>query len=400
MLYPKPQLNPVHTSFFLVILGISVSLHIWKLAPALPFLQKELQLDLVEAGFLLASVQIAGMSLGLFIGLFAERIGLRRCILIGLSILALSSVLATFFQTKLVLMLCRALEGVGFLMVVLPVPALIKRIVPSDRLSRIMGWWGCYMSVGAVIILLSGAWFLSLYSWRALWLILAVITAVLWLIALKRLPDDPPQAAQVNPYSDLLSRIYITLSAWRVWIVALCFGMFAAQWSALIGFLPTIYADAHIAGPTAGLLTALVAGASIIGNLSAGRLLHKGVPAAVLLTTGLCTMIGCAIIAFALNAPPSVQFIAVFIFSAVGGLIPATLFMLAVTLAPSPSTTVSTVGWVQQCSSLGQFVGPPFVGWVVYVLGGWQWAWVATSTFAVCGLLLIFTLRYTAPARD
>ena len=394
----KSALNPLHTSLFLVVLGICVSLHIWKLAPALPFLQIELQLDLVEAGFLLASVQIAGMSLGLLIGLFAERIGLRRCILIGLSILSLASVLATFFNAKLIMMLCRALEGVGFLMVVLPGPALIKRMVPTDKLSRIMGWWGCYMPIGAVIILIVGAWFLSAYSWQALWLILAAITAVLWLLALKLLPADPDKsAASVAPALAALSMVRTTLSAGRVWIVAVCFGMYAAQWSALIGFLPTIYADAHIAGPVAGLLTALVAGANIIGNLSAGRLLHKGVPAAILLTVGLSTMIVCAVVAFALGAPVSVQFMAVFMFSAIGGLTPATLFMLAVTLAPTAQTTASTVGWVQQCSSLGQFAGPPVVGWVVYVLGGWQWAWVATSAFALVGIGLVFTLRYTAP---
>ena len=112
-----------YISIFLVLTGVCAALHIWKLPPALPSLQSELAIDLVESGFLLSTVQIGGMTLGLAVGLFAERIGLRRCILIGLSVLTLSSAGATLFDTKLMILLFRALEGCGCLMVILPVPA-------------------------------------------------------------------------------------------------------------------------------------------------------------------------------------------------------------------------------------------------------------------------------------
>lgn len=308
-------------------MGVCAALHIWKLPPALPALQRELGLDLIESGFLLSSVQLAGMTLGLVIGIFAERIGLRRCILIGLAILSLASFSATFFHSKNMVLLSRAIEGCGFLMIVLPVPALIKRLVPADTLSRLM--------------------------------------------------------------------VFITLSSGRVWLVALIFGVYAAQWSAIIGFLPTIYADSNISGPTAGLLTALVAGSNITGNLMAGRLLHKGVSAPKLMTTGFITLMITAFVAFGMGQGAVVQFFAILLLSIVRGLIPATSFVLAVTLAPTPQTTSSTVGWVQQGSALGQFLGAPVVAWVVSLLGGWQWAWVATFAFALCGLVMVFLLSHT-----
>nr|WP_261794594.1 hypothetical protein [Comamonas testosteroni] len=105
-------------------------------------------------------------------------------------------------------------------------------------------------------------------------------------------------------------------------------------------------------------------------------------------------MIACAIVAFGLTQSLVVQFVAILLFSIVGGLIPATLFFLAVTAAPSPETTSTSVGWVQQCSSLGQFVGPPVVASVVHVLGGWQWAWIATVSFAVLGLIIAWRLSH------
>jgi hypothetical protein len=48
---------------------------------------------------------------------------------------------------------------------------------------------------------------------------------------------------------------------------------------------------------------------------------------------------------------------------------------------------------MQQCSSLGQFAGPPIVAWVVNRAGGdWQWTWTATAAFAATGIVLAVLL--------
>ncbi len=375
-------------SLFLVLVGICAALHIWKLPPALPQLQAQFDLSLVQSGFLLSVVQIGGMALGLPIGLVAERIGLRRCIVRGLGILAVASALGAWLDSGLMVLLCRAVEGCGFLMVVMPIPSLIRRIVPPGMLSRIMGLWGTYMPLGTVITLLTGSWVLSLGNWQLLWLLLSVLTLVFLLLTLRIVPGDPPHDA-ATPRPPALSLVGTTLRSPNVWLVALTFGAYSSQWIAIIGFLPTIYATAGVAGPTAGLLTAIVAGVNAIGNLTAGRLLHHGFRAWHLLATGLGTMIVCAYAAFGAHLPAIPQFLAVVTFSLVGGLVPATLFVLALTLAPTPQTTSTTIGWMQQCSSFGQFIGPPLVAWVVNRAGDdWQWTWVATSLLAAIGIVL------------
>lgn len=381
----QPATHGMRAALFLVLVGICAALHIWKLPPALPQLQAQFQLSLVQSGFLLSVVQMGGMALGLLIGLVAERIGLRRCILIGLATLAIASALGAWLDSATAVLLCRAIEGCGFLMVAMPVPSLIRRLVPPASLSRIMGLWGCYMPLGTVIILLSGSWILSLGDWRLLWLLLAVLTLACLLLTLSIVPPDPARGNQPHPAA--MTLVAATLRSQNVWLVALTFGAYASQWIAVIGFLPTIYITAGITGTTAGLLTAIVAGVNAIGNLAAGRLLHRGVRAWHLLVLGLGTMILCSYAAFGAQLPATAQFLAVLTFSMVGGLVPATLFVLGLTLAPSPQTTSATIGWMQQCSALGQFVGPPLVAWVVNQAGGdWQWTWVATSALALAGI--------------
>jgi len=80
------------------------------------------------------------------------------------------------------------------------------------------------------------------------------------------------------------------------------------------------------------------------------------------------------------------------LFSAVGGMVPGTLFALGVKVSPSNECVAITVGWMQQWSSLGQFFGPPLVAWVATRMGGWQMTWSVTAFMASLGLVVTYQL--------
>ena len=71
--------------------GVAAALHVGKLAPAIATLHQALGLSLVQAGFLLSMVQLAGMSLGVAFGVLADGLGGRRSMVLGLALLALAS---------------------------------------------------------------------------------------------------------------------------------------------------------------------------------------------------------------------------------------------------------------------------------------------------------------------
>jgi MFS family permease len=205
-----------------------------------------------------------------------------------------------------------------------------------------------------------------------------------------------PSAAGVS--DNWRQRLGQTLSCAGPWRVALGFSMYSSQWLAVIGFLPAIYASAGWQGPLVGLLTASACLSNVSGNVVAGRLLHRGVAPRRLLYVGFGAMALSTLFAFAefTASAPVLRYLAVLIFSAVGGLIPATMFSLAVQVAPSERTVSTTVGWMQQCSSTGQFFGPPLVAWVAAQAGGWQWTWVLTGLTSLAGLWLARQLHFEA----
>ena len=93
-----------------------------------------------------------------------------------------------------------------------------------------------------------------------------------------------------------------------------------------------------------------------------------------------------------MGLPPVVRCFGVLLFSMVGGVIPGTLFAMAVRLAPGADTVSTTIGWMQQWSAFGQFVGPPVVAWIAGATGGWDWTWTFTAACAVAGMALAWQL--------
>jgi MFS family permease len=91
---------------------------------------------------------------------------------------------------------------------------------------------------------------------------------------------------------------------------------------------------------------------------------------------------------------------AILLFSMVGGVIPGTLYSLAVRLAPSERTVSTTVGWMQQWAATGQFAGPPAVAWVAGVAGNWQWTWLVTGGCALTGVALAVRIQRLLTNRE
>ncbi|MBI2747208.1 MAG: MFS transporter [Burkholderiales bacterium] len=395
----------VHPAYVVIAAGVAAALHVGKLSPALPVLERALGVTLLQAGFLLSLVQLAGMVLGLAVGLAADGMGLRRSMLSGLLLLSLASLLGGWAQNAYTLLGLRAVEGLGFLLVSMPAPSLIRHLVEPQRMSVMLGLWGTYMPLGTALALLCGPLVISLSGWEFWWWGLAVLTlGMAWwvwrVVPSDRLRAPSPVAVAASTQRAWVLRLRQTLSAPGPWLVALSFAVYSGQWLAVIGFLPTIYAQAGVAGGLSAVLTALVAAVNMLGNIASGRLLGRGVQPQVLLYTGFAVMGLGTLLAFFVwplaaegsGLPVTVRFLAVLVFSMVGGMIPGTLFSLAVRLAPGEGTVSTTVGWMQQWASLGQFVGPPLVAWVASSVGGWHWTWAVTGACSGMGLLLAWRL--------
>ena len=103
--------QPLWPAVLVVLAGIVAAMHVGKVAPAIPILRAQLDVSLVQAGWLLSLSQMAGMLTAVFVGMFADGFGLRRSVLWGLVLLGLLSGLAGLTTSAPQLLLMRAIEG-------------------------------------------------------------------------------------------------------------------------------------------------------------------------------------------------------------------------------------------------------------------------------------------------
>lgn len=378
--------------WLIIMAGVVAAMHIGKLPPTIPILQQQLNLNLNQVGFLLSAIQAAGMLCALSLGMVAGKIGLKKMLMGGLGTLMVASALGACSQHFYALFTARLLEGLGFLCVILPAPALLRQLVSLDKLKSMMAYWGAYMGLGVALSLLITPLGLQAFHWSSVWLGFAGLALLMALWVWRVIPVLHVPDCQQESLWQLFRQI---LSHAPSWLLGWVFACYTSQWFAIMGFLPSIYMQANVAAAHAGMLTALVCLSNVLGSVLSGILLQQGRRAISLLSTGFVVMIVGTIMMFAgvHDLPFAWQYVGVLAFSMVGGLIPGVVFAYAGVLAPSPQLVAGSIGWIQQWSSLGQFCLPPLMGVLVTWWGGWEQAWTVCVTLSILGILGSFKIQ-------
>lgn len=370
------------------------------------------QIDLLQAGFLLSMVQLAGMSLGLLIGLSVDGLGLRRSMLAGLLLQMGASTLGVFAQSAVSLLVLRALEGLGFLWVVMPAPGIIRQMVSPMHLSRMLGIWGAYMPAGTAIALLIGPLWITLPGplggWSGWWLLLSTLSLVAAGFVWRGIPSDGIRASRhavVLPHDVVQperatwqSRLRLTLGSRGPWLVALCFAMYARSVAGCSGlFAQHLRPVRRGCGlgwrDVGGRCRGQCAWQCCIRSTFAAWLAACPTAANWLYRDGPgCHPLLCRNWRWRATSCCAALWGCTRFFSR-GWADSRYPFHASVRLAPSDATVSTTVGFMQQLSAMGQFAGPPMVAMVAQMTGGWGWTWLVTCASSIGGLVLVQWVR-------
>jgi MFS family permease len=173
------------------------------------------------------------------------------------------------------------------------------------------------------------------------------------------------------------------------------FFAYSCQIFSLAFALPLLLTAEHgLALGSAGLLSAVVLGASALGHILSGYLLRAGVSVwvNVAISFGFFAVSGFAIYGGIL--PPTLIVLAAAFALGIGGLAPGALYAAAPQVAPSPQAVPPMIGLLQQASNLGQFTGPVALGLCVEHFG-WHSAPALVTPIALLGLVAAFVIRRT-----
>ena len=388
---PAPPSAPTHWPAVLAVMaaGLAVALNVGKVPVALPLLRSELGLSLVQAGWVSSMLTAVAVFSAAAVGMWVGRIGALRMVLAGLLLCSAASLTAGVgIQGWPLLMASRLLEGVGFMVVVVACPALITAAAGPGQRRFALGLWSSYMPAGASLAIASAPWLLPRTGWRGLWLLTAAAmvaaAAALWL---QRRHFGGSVSTAVPRSASFLGPVRQTLSQALPWLLALAFGVWAAQHFALIVWLPTYLQEVRGLGTaTVALLTSAMLVACVPGNLLGGVLVQRGWPRGLLIAAAqACTGLG-AWVYSSESLPDGWRYAACVWVSFAGGLIPAAVMTSSSVLARSPQQVGTLQGLFMQGAQLGQFAGTPLIAAAVAASGRWSSALWITVPAALIGV--------------
>ena len=369
--------------------GIFAGFQVGKVPPALPVLRASLDLDLVTAGWLTSIYYAIGAAVAVAVGLLSDRAGPRRLMLAGVAFLGVGSLLGGLVSGSGWLLFARFIEGFGFVGVTVTAPKLIAVAARSRDHGLAFGIWGAYMPIGMAIAMLIAPALLDAVGWRGFWLVSAALVALFgaalaWSLHPRRWPAA--FAAEALDWSGVGS----TLARAALWLFGLCFALYTLQWFAIMTWLPTFLIETQ-GRSAAGAATwgAMVVLVNALGNFAAAWLMHLRAPRWVLIGVAFCAMGGASAGIFLSGTPGDLKIVLAFVFSAVGGLLPAAAIAGAAAHAPRAAFIAMASGFVVQGAAIGSLLGPPVMATAVEGLGGWAASWWVMLAVSTAGLGLV-----------
>lgn len=392
---PPSSLSEESTPWGLVMIllgaGIFSAFQVGKVPPVLPLIRSDLGISLFQSGWILSIFNFTGLLLGICAGAIADVLGHRRLMLTGLLLQAAGSLAGSFSPGLEWLLITRFLEGAGFLAVIVSVPTLIFQVVRQRDLKIAMSVWTCYLPAGAALMMAILPLILDHLNWTGLWRLNSGILLFYGLVAAKATSHIQFMNAKASP--GLFNNILLTIQSPGPLVLALIFITYALQWLAVMGFLPTLLLDRYGFTPgMASLLTGLVVFGNILGNLAGGRILQAGAVRWQVIAGASFAMGLCALAIYSKESHFILSFGGCLLFSAVGGLIPASVLGGTPVYAPSKNLISTTNGLIIQGGQSGQLLGPPILAWLVSRTNTWECGFWFLGSVALTGVLLSFCL--------
>ncbi|QHI72034.1 CynX/NimT family MFS transporter [Aminipila terrae] len=260
--------NRVLLSFVIITTAICLRAPITSVGSILYCIVEDLKLSNTVAGTITTIPLIVIALLSPFISKISEKTGANQSLLLGM-IIMLAGILLRSFGGIVGLILGTGLIGMGITFGNVLIPAIIKSFFP-DKIGTMTGIFTTTMSVcsglGAGIsvpLAVNLGW-----GWRwtfCIWAVTAMVSIVVSLIQLKRMPSDCKKTEQVEGANKLQKPLYKIPLAW--W-VAVMFGGQSCVFYMMVTWLPTIVSDRGLSPMAAGIVATVFQLAAIPANLA------------------------------------------------------------------------------------------------------------------------------------
>jgi EmrB/QacA subfamily drug resistance transporter len=162
---------------------------------ALPAIGKDLGADVASLQWVVTAYTLTLAGLLLLGGTLGDKYGRRRVFCIGVVWFAVTSVLCGVAPTSIVLIVARALQGVGAALLTPGSLGILQASFRPDDRAKAIGAWSGLGGLATAIGPFLGGWLISAVSWRLVFFINVPLAVAVVAIAVRHVPESREVAA-------------------------------------------------------------------------------------------------------------------------------------------------------------------------------------------------------------
>lgn len=244
-----------------------IGIDLFVVSPLLPFISEDYQVSSAMAGWMVTVFAITYAVCAPFFGWLSDKNGRRGYITFGLVLFALSNVLTAFASSFVLLIVSRILVGLSVAAIAPLLYAIIGDIAPPNR----TGTWVSILASGHLTALWAGAPFGTLLeyylSWRSVFIVLAIMGAVLAVVNYKAWGNLSVTQSTRNLFNASLLRIFGSVSVTAGWAISM-YALYVYLGAAL-------YSENGFTSSEIAVAIIFFGIGAVLGSLSGGRLTDR-----------------------------------------------------------------------------------------------------------------------------
>jgi DHA1 family bicyclomycin/chloramphenicol resistance-like MFS transporter len=242
------------------------------LAPATPSIARALETDYAAIQLTLTFYLFAVALAQLVVGPLSDRLGRRPCIIGGLAIFALGSLVGLVAADLPMLLAARMLQAVGAGSAFALTRAIARDMAGRDEAASIIGYVTMAMVVAPMLSPLIGGYIHKTQGWRAIFVLMAAVGVIATTGAILKLPETHHRSGPPQRVSDVFRAFPMLMRERSFVIYAGVLTLVSSTFFSFIAGAPYAVVEHMRAEPEIyGLFFVAMAGSYMFGNFLTGR---------------------------------------------------------------------------------------------------------------------------------
>jgi len=383
----KKVANKYLIAFIAILGGILISANMNKVPASMSLLLNDLGITTATAGLLVSSVNLTGLILGIPAGGIMAKVGSKKMGIFALACGCLGCFLGYLSNSLAILLFSRFIEGFGYALIAIVVPSIIADWFEEDKRGLPMAIWSCWIGLGLLLALRLSNVFTEesvFSSWHNLWLVVAILLAVVTVLFAIFIPNTHTNNAAVKS-EKVPFKAYLNPAAWCLSLIMFAFGSAVLT---LTTFSTTYCQD--VLGTTliqANNYTSFLTFGMIGGGILVGVLLNYCHRYNFLLILSMILTTAAAALMFAYSTSWAVAYMLI------GGIVLSMTPAIIFTIAPLAAPTPQTVGVVMGILAIGQNL-PGFATTIIGKIISIGYPAATLFIVAICIIGVVLSLVY------